>query len=142
MTAQQPEGTSTMTAVRIRSARTVIATLAITATTAAAAPANTGFANVHTPQLVGADSEFSDPAASVFGGTFDLYIGNSDDDTVVRACISNHCLRLFQDGHNWYRYTASAFDLRLERGQRHTIEITATNGTHRSQWGPLKVTVR
>jgi hypothetical protein len=130
-----------MPAVRTHVARIVIATLALTATAASAAPANTGFPNIHSPHLLGADSEFADPATATFGGLFDLYIGNSDPDTVVTACISSHCRQLFQDDDNWYRYTGSAFNLTFKSGQRRTVEITATNANHRSQWGPAKVTV-
>jgi hypothetical protein len=141
MTNHQPEGTDAMPAARTRTARILIAALAITAATAAAAPANTRFANIHTPHLLGADSEFADPVAAEFGGTFDVYIGNSDDNTVVRACISNHCRRLFQDGDNWYRYTASAFDLTFKSGQKRTVEVWAANGNSRQHWGPTKLTI-
>jgi hypothetical protein len=131
-----------MPAIHICPARTVIATLAVSALTAAAAPANTGFPNIHTPHLLGADSEFADPVTAEFGGTFDVYIGNSDPDTVVRACISSHCQRLFPYRDNRYAAFASNFDLRLERGQQRTVQVTATNGEHRSQWGSQTVTVR
>jgi hypothetical protein len=60
----------------------------------------------------------------------------------VTACVSNHCRRLFQDGDNRYGAAGNAFNLVLRAGQRRTVEITATNTNHHSQWGPQTVTVR
>jgi len=84
-----------MPALRPRARRVLIAGLALAALTATAATANTRFPNIHPPTL-SAD-------APEFGGLFDLYIGNSNDDTAVTACVSNHCRRLFQDGNQGRR---------------------------------------
>jgi hypothetical protein len=127
---------------RNRITRTMLATFALTATTAAAAPANTGLPNIHTPHLVGADSEFIDPVSSAFGGTIDVYIGNSDDNTVVKVCVSSHCRHFPQTGSNYYGAAASYFDLELKTGQRRTVEIWAANGDDQQHWCPAKMTVR
>jgi hypothetical protein len=101
----------------------------------AAAPANTGFPNIHTPRLYG--------DGYPFGGAVDIYIGNSSESTQVRTCISGRCIRMFaSEGSNYLRYSGSAFRLTLARGQRRTVSVVAINGRYRSQWGPARVAVR
>ena len=125
-----------------RATRTLIATVAITAATATAAPANTGFPNIHTPRLYGVNGVLADPVLNEFGGILDIYIGNSGGNTLVTACISNHCRRLYPDHGNRYGAAGSYFNVRLYRDQQRTVKITATNGSQRTQWGPAKITVR
>lgn len=118
---------------RPRAAASALA-LTIAAALPAAVAANSGAPNVHTPAL------YEDPPE--FGGLFNLTVGNSDSETVVTACISSRCRRIYPVVDNGYNATGSLFGLRFERGQERTVKVTASNADATTVWGPSKVTVR
>jgi hypothetical protein len=114
--------------------------LALAALAPAPAAAVTGPPNIHKPELYSAPPDF--------GGLLNVSIGNSDENTGVYACVSNHCAFLFPTSlgpipvnDNAYTATGRDFGLVFKHGQRRTVVIFAANGDSSAQWGPTVLTV-
>jgi hypothetical protein len=87
-----------------------------------------------------------DRELAAFGsGYLETQITGSDENTVVRACVSHRCRRLHRDLRQpTYTAAASLWRIHLRPGQRRLVSISATTPTRRrtATYGPLRLAVR